>query len=58
MHSHTRAISPNWEKTRSETMANSPPTGGARGVFYPLCSAAELAAGWRYTTRQLAEMRR
>src|SRR6266478_167703 len=34
-HSHTRAISPRWEKKRAETMAQPPPTGGERGVFYP-----------------------
>src|SRR5262245_17379344 len=49
-HSHTRAMSTNWENKRAEIMAKPPPTGGERGVFYPIFIAAELAAGYRYTT--------
>jgi hypothetical protein len=49
-HNHTRAISTDWEKKRSEPMAKPPPTGSERGVFYPIFIAAELAAGYRYTT--------
>jgi hypothetical protein len=36
-HSHTSATSTNWEKKRADIMAKPPPTGGARGVFYPHC---------------------
>src|SRR5215831_11018004 len=49
-HSHTRAISTNWEKKRWETMAQPPHTGGDMRGLYPVCQVAELAAGWGYTT--------
>src|SRR6266446_430423 len=35
-HSHTRAISTNWEKKRWETMAKPPRLGGEMRVFYPV----------------------
>src|SRR5262249_7490794 len=47
---HTRAMSTNWENKRAEIMAKPPPTGGERGVFYPISIATELAAGYWYTT--------
>src|SRR5262249_35056373 len=57
-HSHTRAMSTNWEKKRAEPMAKPLPASGERGVFYPIFIAAELAAGYRYTTRRDAERRK
>jgi hypothetical protein len=50
-HSHTKAISTNWEKKSAETMAKPHHPGGEMRVFYPVSQVAELAACWRYTTR-------
>src|SRR4029453_12568174 len=44
-HSHTRAISTNWEKKRAGTMAKLPHTGGEMRAFYPVFRRWEFAAG-------------
>jgi hypothetical protein len=36
-------------------MAKPPHTGGEMRVFYPICQATELAAGYRYTTYPYTE---
>jgi hypothetical protein len=51
-------MSTNWENKRAEIMAKPPPTGGERGVFYPIFIAAELAAGYRYTTDFMRQTKR
>jgi hypothetical protein len=45
------ALHDRWEKNRADTMAKSPPTGGQRGIFYPVFRQREFAAGYRYRTK-------
>src|SRR5215468_12126979 len=48
--SHTKAISTNWEKKRSGTMAKLPHASAEMRALYLVFRRRELAAGWRDTT--------